>query len=329
LRQTDEANVASRSSRVQVIKVCTDKWPARDREAMFRDNVGRDAVMVEPLDGEPLRIDGTFVKLPELSLISSRRSALRSDFADGADRLTINLGGDALATQAGGEFVLKRGDAVAFTGSDLAGLTTRGSGHVATIQFENGSLHGLLKDPKLRHIPAAAPALLMLRRYLRAISTADLLETRALAALTVEHIHDLAALALGAGREVAEVAERRGVRAARLQAIKDDVLVRLQTAITLDEVAERHGVSPRYVRMLFGDQGTSFSEFVRNERLKRARLMLLSTGIHHLLISQIAYEVGFNDLSYFNRAFRSRFGMAPGELRERSRPDVGPASTKP
>jgi AraC-like DNA-binding protein len=33
-------------------------------------------------------------------------------------------------------------------------------------------------------------------------------------------------------------------------------------------------------------------------------------------ISEIAYQVGFNDLSYFNRTFRRRFGPSPGAMRE-------------
>ena len=33
-------------------------------------------------------------------------------------------------------------------------------------------------------------------------------------------------------------------------------------------------------------------------------------------ISDIAFDCGFNDLSYFNRAFRKRFGATPSELRD-------------
>lgn len=320
MRQSGEANAVNGPVPVTVSRVRTDDWPDRDREAMFRDNVGRDAVVVERVDGDPLRIDGTFVRMPGLALVSSRRSALRSDFADCRDRLTINLGQDALAAQRGRQFVLKRGDAVAFSGPDPGSLTTGRSGRVATIEFANGSLHRLLKDPAPRHIPAAAPPLLLLRRYLSAILSADLLEVGALRPLAIEHIHDLAAIALGAGRDAEEVANGRGVRAARLQAVRDDILARLQSDVRLDDLASRHRVSPRYLRMLFESEGTSFTEFVREERLKRARRMLLTPRLDRLLISEIAYEVGFNDLSYFNRMFRRRFGLSPGEIRALNRP---------
>ena len=138
----------------------------------------------------------------------------------------------------------------------------------------------------------------------------------ALQSLAVTHIYDLAALALGASREAEEVAKGRGVRAARLQGIKRDISGNLDREISLADLAARHRVSPRYVRMLFESEGTSFSESVREQRLRRARSKLLSRRFDHLRISDIAYEVGFNDLSYFNRAFRRRFGHSPGEVRK-------------
>jgi AraC-like DNA-binding protein len=67
--------------------------------------------------------------------------------------------------------------------------------------------------------------------------------------------------------------------------------------------------------MLFESDGTTFTEFVREERLARAHRMLLSRRFDNKRIGEIAYEVGFNDLSYFHRIFRRRFGQSPGEAR--------------
>jgi AraC-like DNA-binding protein len=44
--------------------------------------------------------------------------------------------------------------------------------------------------------------------------------------------------------------------------------------------------------------------------------MLLSPRFAGRRIAEVAYEVGFNDLSYFNRSFRRRFGLSPREVRE-------------
>lgn len=297
------------------LAINTDDWPERERLARFRDDVGRDRVLVEPLPGEAFRIDGTMIKLPGLGLVSVRRSALRSDFADGGDRLMINLGGSALAFQGGREVVVERGEAIAFSGAEVGRYTTLRAGRIATIEFPNGSLAPQLHDRSLRSISGKSPALQLLRRYVRAISA----DVFALPQIAVAHLHDLAVLALGAAREAGEIAQGRGLRAARLQAIKQDVLARLGDEWRLTELAARHHVSPRYVRLLFEGEGTSFSEFVREERLKQARRMLASPRFDALRISEIAYAVGFNDLSYFNRSFRRRFDMTPSDLRELSR----------
>lgn len=313
---------ADASTPVRVTRVRTDDWPERDRVAMFRDNISRDRVFVEPLPDSPFRIEGTLVKLLGLGLASVRRSALKSDFADGSDRLMINLGGPALATQAGREVSLGVGDAICLSGGEIGRFTTSGAGQIATVEFPDGSLSRLLRDAAPQRITAAIPVLQLLRAYLNAIWASDLLDARALRPLATEHIRDLAALALGAGREADEIARGRGLRAARLQVIKIDILARLHENLAIGGVACRQRLSPRYVGMLFASDGTSFSEFVREERLKRARRMLLGSRFDHLRISEIAYSVGFNDLSYFNRSFRRRFGCSPGEMRELSPPSA-------
>ncbi|MGH8290732.1 MAG: AraC family transcriptional regulator [Steroidobacteraceae bacterium] len=303
----------------RVITICTDQWPERDRIAMFREAFGGDRIRVEPSPDEPLQIDATLVMLPGLGLLSGQRSALRSDFADGDDRLIFGLGSEALAKQFGREIVLQPGDAIALSGADLGSLTTLRKGPLATLVFPQGALLPVLKDVGAscgRRIPGASPALRLLRGYLNALHTSGGMSAPALQPLAIAHIYDLAAQALGASREAEEMARGRGVRVARLQAVKSDIIGNLDREISLGDFAARHRVSPRYVRMLFESEGTSFSEFVREERLQRARSKLLSRRFDHLRISEIAYEVGFNDLSYFNRAFRRRFGHSPGEARK-------------
>jgi len=53
-------------------------------------------------------------------------------------------------------------------------------------------------------------------------------------------------------------------------------------------------------------------EFIRNLRLKKALEMLEK---RRLTVTEVAYAVGFNDLTYFARCFRKRFGKLPSEFR--------------
>jgi len=73
------------------------------------------------------------------------------------------------------------------------------------------------------------------------------------------------------------------------------------------------------MRKLFAIEGTTFTDFVREPRLARAYRMLTDRFQIHRPIDVIAYESGFGDLSYFNRAFRQRYNMTPSDARELAR----------
>jgi len=282
---------------------------------MFRENVGRDRVRVEPLPGELFAIDAAMIKTPGLGLVWGRRSALRSDFADDSDRLVFNLGADSLAAQFGREHILKAGEAIAFCGSDVGSLTTLGSGAIGTVEFPNGSLRRMLRDPLStcgRPIAARSPGVSLLRTYVLSVWTSGALENAVLRQVATAHVRDLALIALGTATQ----RPARGIGAARLEALKADILALIPAKMTLADMAARHRLSTRYIGMLFASERTSFTDFVRDARIDYAYRKLLNPSFDHLLISDIAYDAGFNDLSYFNRSFRRRFDMSPGNARE-------------
>jgi AraC-like DNA-binding protein len=129
-------------------------------------------------------------------------------------------------------------------------------------------------------------------------------------------MHDLMALALGATRDGAALALGGGVRAAGLKAIEAHICENLAMHdLSVQSVAAHYGLSPRYIHMLFEGEGTTFSTFVREQRLVRARAMLKSPRCTGHSISSIAFAAGFGDLSHFNRSFRRRFGASPTEVR--------------
>lgn len=54
--------------------------------------------------------------------------------------------------------------------------------------------------------------------------------------------------------------------------------------------------------------GKTPNEFIKNIKMKKAAELLRTTDKN---ISQIAYEVGYNDIGYFRRCFKNQFGEAP------------------
>lgn len=80
----------------------------------------------------------------------------------------------------------------------------------------------------------------------------------------------------------------------------------------VSELAEQLGMS-RYTlhRRVRSVVKKSVSEFIRDERLKRAyELLQKQTGT----VSEVAFKVGFGSVSYFNRCFSERYGFPPGEV---------------
>jgi len=136
--------------------------------------------------------------------------------------------------------------------------------------------------------------------------------------LVAQHLIDLVALLLGAGGEEAELATGRGYSAARLHAIEAEIVDRIADGdLTIDLIAQRRGLSPKQIQRTFERSGKTFTEFVREQRLLRATRLLASPWNRGKKIAEIAFDAGFGDLSYFNRAFRERFGMTPSEWRAR------------
>lgn len=61
--------------------------------------------------------------------------------------------------------------------------------------------------------------------------------------------------------------------------------------------------------------GQSASQFIRNYRLNLAReLLLRNRETHAMNVSEIAYEVGFNDPKYFTRCFTKHFNVTPSSM---------------
>ena len=332
MSESGEPGVADQSQAGAIsIRVSSDSLPERDRVAYFCDFFAKKILRidVEPLAGCPFFADLTLTTLPGLCIVSARNSPIRSGRStlhDGDDGIVLQIAGSKIAyRQLGREGIIQPAQSIAFSNADLGDVEFAQPGAFISVFLPRREFAPLLRDPGgifARPLQRDAPGLSLLRGYLELLRDEIATATPELQLLIATHIRDLAALLLGATRDAAAAAAGRGIGAARLHIIKKDIVSRLERHVSLDELAGRYQISPRYIRMLFEAEGTTFTEFVRDKRLWRAHTMLVSRRYDHLRISDIAYDSGFSDLSYFNRMFRRRFGHSPGEIRERSMGDA-------
>ena len=68
-----------------------------------------------------------------------------------------------------------------------------------------------------------------------------------------------------------------------------------------------------------GALGLSIAQFIRTFRLNVAKEMICNGTNEDMNISEIAYEVGFNDPKYFTRCFTKEFHVPPSELHQKSK----------
>jgi AraC-like DNA-binding protein len=283
---------------------------------------------LEPLPDYPIDVDVTKRTLPGLAVVSGTFSGLRHAIrpswaaANGEGDLLfgVNIWGRSMVRQRDRDLTLRDGDAF-FATRDRSGFTitrpTPGRFVACRVPREAiAPLVGRIDDTPLRLVPPHTEAMTLLVTYARAVTDALPLATADLQRLAVTHMHDLLAATIGATRDGRAIAEGRGIAAARLRAIMTDISAHLADGdLSVAEIARRHRVTRRYIHKLFENEGITFSSFVLGQRLLRAHRILSDPKLGDRNISSVAFEVGFSDLSYFNRAFRQRYAATPTEIR--------------
>jgi len=286
---------------------------------------------LEPLPSYPLHVDVTKRTLPGIAVVSGTCSGLRhairpsGTVPTGGDDLLfgVNVRGCSIARQRDRDVMLRDGDAF-FATRDASGFTIIRPTPARFVacrvpRAAIAPLVGRIEETPLCLVPPQTEALSLLVTYARAIAVDLPLVTPELQRLAVSHMHDLIAATIGATRDGRAIVEGRGIGAARLRAIMTDINAHLgEGDLSVAEIARRHRVTPRYVHKLFENEGLTFSSFVLGQRLSRAHRLLSDPHLADRNISSVAFDVGFGDLSYFNRTFRRRYAATPTEIRQSS-----------
>lgn len=84
--------------------------------------------------------------------------------------------------------------------------------------------------------------------------------------------------------------------------------------LSLKSLASQLGFSPSYLSVLIKKElGLPFQDYLIQERMKKAKLLLLTTD---LKIYEIAEQVGFEDMNYFSQRFKQVVGLTPRQFKK-------------
>ncbi|SFZ78081.1 AraC-type DNA-binding protein [Chitinimonas taiwanensis DSM 18899] len=134
--------------------------------------------------------------------------------------------------------------------------------------------------------------------------------------------------------ELARCPDYRLLSSARLQSQDDDdqleqinrivnrITDHLADPLSAAELADELGMSQsRFSRFFRRATGNTFTDFINHVRVNRACQLLMES---ERLITDIGYEVGFNNIANFNRRFLDIKGMTPREFRRQATRRFGP-----
>ncbi|MEM7384361.1 MAG: helix-turn-helix domain-containing protein [Verrucomicrobiota bacterium] len=127
----------------------------------------------------------------------------------------------------------------------------------------------------------------------------------------------LSAFALQLGGVLNEIIlEDRPEEPETVRTAKEFIMDRIDEKLTLEQVAEEVGVSTFYFCKLFKQAtGMTFTEYVNRQRVELAKTALRESTAP---VTEVAFSVGYQSLSQFNRSFLRITGESPTRFRKGS-----------
>jgi AraC-like DNA-binding protein len=313
----------------RLMRFSTDMFAPDDSFEIWRETMTRRLlrVAIDPIVEErSFNAKASLRWLPSLrvgmgSVAASIHRRTRDIAAQENDDLAIiiNLQGRFVVRTRGVDALLGPGDAFLFECGCLGEFVLPEAGMQLCVRLERRLLGSFGKhvDRCLgRVMPAGSEALDLLTSYARSLTRGKRELSPAAGRLVVAHVADLVALLVGSTGEAAALAGRRGLPAARLAAAKAFVREHLgRPELSAGAAAAGLGITARYLRQLFAEEEHTFTGYVLEQRLVQAHALLSTPGLARQPVADVAFEAGFGDLSYFNRAFRRRYGCTPRDAR--------------
>lgn len=218
--------------------------------------------------------------------------------------------------------------------------------------LEQGDQRTVLAKGDITILDAARPCSILLNDHSRQIS---LILPRQMMERNLRHISVACARAIPATSTLAAIAgqlmlatlqpSKTGLAPQESEAILDALITLLKPAIGLDDkpdayermfrkacdfidahlnseglspewIAQSIGISVRGLYRVFSQRGLVVAQFIKHRRLDRCAEALRDTPGNEKL-SALSSQWGFADTSHFSSAFKTRFGVPPGEYRRR------------
>lgn len=231
----------------------------------------------------------------------------------------LQISGHGRTRQGGMEIVSKPGDLVLVNANIPYDIAHNESFDLISVKVPYTIIANRLEVKRaavVPHIAAERGYGTVLRSY--TMSILNELDTEFIdsAAFLAENLVSLIASALNASETSIGASKLGCQQYARLQAILGYINSNLSDPLlNLTLVSAKFALSPRYVQKLFAATGTTFSRTVLRWRLDRVAGCLRSPDYGGRTLTEIAFAWGFNDFSYFSRAFKSQFAMTARDYR--------------
>jgi len=101
-----------------------------------------------------------------------------------------------------------------------------------------------------------------------------------------------------------------------IKMMKDDKPY-LNPDLKLSHISEKLLIQTHHISQVINDNlGYSFSDFINSYRIEEAKRLLKNPGYDKYTILAISYEVGFQNKSSFNNAFKKFTGLTPSEFKK-------------
>lgn len=99
----------------------------------------------------------------------------------------------------------------------------------------------------------------------------------------------------------------------RIKIVYDHIIASFQQPVSISEVAEQLNLSESaFYKFIKRHTKKTYTEIINEFRINHASKLLISS---EMSISQICFDSGFNNVSYFNRKFKQILGKTPHEFR--------------